>query len=289
MQQQQSEILDETDIAIFAKNHTEQNEVVALLDAARTRGIPTIVDTCDDYFAADNPLAPYYRALIERANTVTTSSIQLAQYIEEATGTRAHVVRDPYEGPQGIPRWSPKSATVNALWFGTPWNLEALLQEVLRLAPALDRFKLEIVTLTGECPGLEEAFRRLNAQNIGRLTLRFKEWSLEKNWSELRECDLVVIPVDQQKRFFLAKGPNRLIEALWAGRFAVVNPLPAYQEFKAFAWIGESISDGIAWAVRHPEDVRKKIAEAQQYIATQYSPAKIAAEWEAAFQHASLA
>ena len=50
--------LEGADVAIFAKNHSEPSEVIALLELAPALGVATIVDTCDDYFAADDKNLP---------------------------------------------------------------------------------------------------------------------------------------------------------------------------------------------------------------------------------------
>lgn len=274
--------LDGADVLVFAKNHTERDEVLALLERARARGVPTVVDTCDDYFAPGHELAPYYRALVMLATAVTTSSFQLAAAIEDATDVEAHVVRDPYEGPRGEPRWAPAADAVKALWFGTPQNLPALLDAIVDLPGRLESTRLEIVVLTRSSTGLEETFDRLNASAAGKLVLRFREWSLQGNWEALRECDLGVIPVRRNDRFALAKGPNRLVETLWAGRYALASSIPAYEEFRPWAWIGDDPAAGIAWSLRNPAEVVSRIAAAQDYIAQRYSPQAAAAEWEAA-------
>ena len=270
------------DVLVFAKNHTEREEVVTLLEHARTRGVPTVVDTCDDYFEPGHALAPYYRTLAALATGVTTSSFQLAAAIEDATGVEAHVVRDPFEGPRGEPRWAPAADVVKALWFGTPQNLPALLDAVVDLPGHLEYTRLEIVVLTRSSAGLEETFDQLNTRAAGKLVLRFREWSLQGNWEALGECDLGVIPVRRNDRFALAKGPNRLVETLWAGRYALASSIPAYEEFKPWAWIGDDLAAGIAWSLRHPSEVMSRISAAQDYIAQHYSPQAAAAEWEAA-------
>jgi hypothetical protein len=275
----------DTDVLVIAKNHSEPAEVIALLDRARTAGIATVVDTCDDYFADTEPLAPYYRALVERADVVTTSSFQLAGSVEDATGAHACVVRDPYEGPEGVPRWSPTDGRVHALWFGTPLNLPALLDEAMAL-PRIEGCRLDIVALTRRCDGLEEAFEKLSARAPDRLTLAFREWSLERNWSALRDCDCVVIPVKEGDRFSLAKGPNRLVEALRAGRYAFTGGLPAYEELRPYASVGEDIGCAITGALRHPDEVLQCIAAGQRYVEQHYSPPAVAAEWENALRTA---
>lgn len=270
---------EQTDVAIFSKNHTEQERVVAVLDHARSRGICSIVDVCDDYFESGARLEPYYRSLVAEADAVTASCRQLATYIEQATGRRAHVIADPYEGPGGSPTWAPKRSEVKAVWFGNTGNMQSLIREAEALPQRISGFKVDLLVLTREFPGINEAFERFNKQHGTTLTLRFREWSLQRNWTELHDCDLAIIPVDQRERFYLAKGPNRLIEALWAGRFAVVNSIPSYDEFSPWAWVGD-IADGIGWALEHPAEITQRIAAAQDHIRRLYSPAAIALNWE---------
>ncbi len=74
------------------------------------------------------------------------------------------------------------------------------------------------------------------------------------------------------------------MEAIWAGRFVVANPIPSYREFDDFAWLGDSIVDGIKWALDHPDEVRRRIAAGQEYIEKNHSPEVIARQWDAAFR-----
>ena len=279
--------LRDTDVLVFAKNHTEPAEVVALLDRARSRGLATVVDVCDDYFSTSHTLSPYYRALVERAAAVTASSFRLAAAIEDATDRAAHLVRDPYEGPAGTPRWSPDPQRVRVLWFGTPLNLPALLDAALALPAHLDGLRLEIVALTRRSDGLEKACAQITARSGGRLALSFLEWSLERNWAELERCDLVLIPIKDDDAFSAAKGPNRLVEALRAGRYAVTGALAAYDEFKPFAAVGGDLAAGIASAMRNPAAVLERIAAGQDYVAKHYSPQAVAVEWEAVLREVS--
>lgn len=277
--------LERTEVAVFSKNHTEQAEVIAMLDHARSRRIPTIADVCDDYFEPGAKFESHYRAVVEKADLVTASSEKLALFVKEATGRRPRVIADPYEGPGGPPRWKVRDRHVKGLWFGNPGNMQSLIREAERLPARMNRYRMDLLVLTREFPGIDDAFRRFNHQHRTKLTLRFKPWSLESNWTELSRCDLSIIPVDDRERFYLAKGPNRLIETLWAGRFAAVNSIPSYDEFKAWAWVGE-IAEGIAWALEHPAEVVQRIASAQEYIRQRYSPAVIATDWENALSEA---
>ena len=55
------------------------------------------------------------------------------------------------------------------------------------------------------------------------------------------------------------KSNNRLIDTINSGRFAVCHPLPSYQELGDYAWIGESLADGIRWLLRHPEQAMARV------------------------------
>jgi glycosyltransferase involved in cell wall biosynthesis len=275
--------LRDADALVFAKNHTEPHEVIALLERAHDRAVATVVDVCDDYFSRPHTLTPYYRALVERAGTVTASSLRLAAAIEDATDRAAHLVRDPYEGPVGTPRWSPAASGVRALWFGTPLNLPALLEDAMTLPARIEGYRLEVVALTRRCEGLEAAFAKMSGPN---LTLTFQEWTLAGNWEALDGSDLVLIPVKSDE-FSAAKGPNRVVEALRAGRYAVTGALAAYDEFKPFAAVGGDIAADIAWALDNRAAVLERIAAGQAYVAKHYSPQAVAAEWEAVLRDVS--
>jgi hypothetical protein len=277
--------LSECEALVFAKNHAAREDVAALLDHARVNGPATVVDICDDYFGPGEELAAYYSKLTGKADLVTVSTPRLATSIQETARAGACVICDPYEGPRGTVRFAPELPRLEALWFGTPLNLASLLRELPALAHRLGNLQLHLQVLTRECPGLVEAFRQMNSRNGTKLRLEFREWSLDRNWSALESCDLVVITVDQQP-FFLAKGSNRLVEALRAGRFAVVQPLPAYQEFSDWAWVGPDIGAALEWAATHPGEVLKKIAAGQAYIEQTYSPAVISVQWEHALHKA---
>jgi len=278
--------LHDSDVIVFAKNHSELNEVAALLERARELQVPTLVDVCDDYLAPGDKLGPYYQMLVSQAALVTVSSVQLASTILETMDASVSVVRDAYEGPSGSATFMPQGTRLKGLWFGTPFNLASLLADLGDLPRRIQGYELDLIVLTRECPGLVEAFQQMNARNGGKLRLEFREWSLERNWAELEACDVVVITVDLQSRFFMAKGANRLVETLHAGRFPVVHPLPAYGEFGNWAWVGPDVAEGLRWALANPQEVRKRIADGQAYVNQKYSPNVIAEQWETAMSEA---
>lgn len=197
--------LHESDVIVFAKNHSEPYDVIALLDYAREREIATIVDICDDYLAPGDKFQPYYMALVNKAKLVTASSPRLASIARQVTDANVCVVADAYEAPMGSIRFAPEGASLKVLWFGTPFNLASLISELEDLPRRIESYQVNLVVLTREPQGLVKAFEMMNAQNGDKFRLTFKEWSLEQNWMELEKCDLVAITVDTQKTVFYGK------------------------------------------------------------------------------------
>jgi hypothetical protein len=125
-------------------------------------------------------------------------------------------------------------------WFGHPSNLKTL--------DAYD--DLNIKKLTGD------------------------EWSRQRQLDELEACAFVVLPTDHRR----AKSANRLIEAARNGRFVIAGPLPAYDEFKPYMWIGD-IREGIEWANNNHVECLRRIQDCQDYICDKFSPYLIAMQW----------
>ena len=269
------------DVVVFAKNHAAPAAVQRVATELRRARVPIVIDICDDCFENDHPYAAHYRGLLAAADGVTASCAALADRVSPCTSALVTVIEDPFEGPRGEPRWASKPR-MNALWFGGVGNLPSLMKEVDELPRKVCGYALDMTVLTGPVPGIESAFKQYNARHRSRITLRHVPWSLSGNWTALAACDLVLIPVARDVRYFLAKGPNRIVEALWAGRMVFAHPIRSYEAFGAWAWVGDDLASGIAWALAHPQLVIDRIAAGQAYIAARYSRGAIADSWVAA-------
>ena len=84
----------------------------------------------------------------------------------------------------------------------------------------------------------------------------------------------VLIPVGEK----ITKSANRLIESINAGCFVICNSMPAYDEFKDFAWIGD-ISKGMDWYRNNKEEALNMIKEGQEYISKKYTINQIGPMW----------
>ena len=268
--------LQDLDVVVFGKMTDSMELQARLVSAAREAGIRVVVDVCDDHFA-DDAIGERYRTVVASADAVSVSSGFLAERIAGMTGRSATVIKDSYEGARGAPRWAPGSQ-VEALWFGHPRNLEGLARSLGVIAGSGIRMRLVVVT--GGTPEVLDWHGRVRTAVKRNIDLEFREWSLEATAQALQASDVVLLPIDRENRFSLSKGPDRVVESLWAGRLVLAHPIPAYEEFSAWAWIGEDLMEGLRWAIDHRSEVVARIARAQEFIGARYSPQVIAERWE---------
>jgi hypothetical protein len=251
-------------------------ELVARL---RDRGVKVLADYSDDHFTHPS-FGPVYRELGNSVDRVTASTPALAAVLEAQTASPVSVITDPVEGQRGDPRDDafPADREVSLLWFGHPTNLDTLKYGLRQLESAQVPYRLTLITAPragGEriAADVSESWR-----GTGR-SCRFVPWSVEAVFSALRECDATVIPSDPFDPRKLVKSPNRFTEALWAGRFVLAHPLPAYEELAAYGWVGEDLADGLMWYARNRDAAAARVQDGQSAVAERFAPQAVARVW----------
>jgi hypothetical protein len=244
---------------------------MALFQAARGAGIPTIAAMCDLRFQF-----PYNRAAAQGADIVVVPCAAMADAIREEVGRPAVVIEDPYEGPRAAPRFAP-GEILRLVWFAHRSNLETLVPCLGQLARVADR-RLEIRFVTNAAPpAVGEIFARLPPPR-SEVDCQLVPWSLENHWAELAAADIVLLPT-LPERSMAVKGHNRLVLALNRGRFSLAHRLPAYEELAAFCWCGDDFAEGLEWALANPGEVAARIAAGQRAVDARFSPAAVAKRW----------
>lgn len=205
-----------------------------------------VFDVCDDHF--EGPNGGYYRKALQLADLVTCNSDAMRFRIHQM-GRIATMIPDPYEGKKKEASWGE-----GVLWFGHESNLS----DLYRVSPRIKQ-KLTIVS------------RKISADIV--------DWSPGSQADALDQCAVVILPTGKSP----CKSANRLIESVMAGKFVVAEPLPAYEEFQNFCWVGE-IEKGLEWAFENQAECLKKVSRAQSYIEMGYSPKVIGRKWLAALE-----
>lgn len=206
-----------------------------------------IFDICDDHFN-NKKIADHYYHHCELADLVTCNSEVMSDIILEKTGRVPFIIPDPVEFERQAPHYCK-----TFLCFGHEWNV-SLLNSIPNLGHALKGKPLEIVS---------EPFEPF-----------VTPYSRENIIEAFSRAGAVLIPVGKKK----AKSANRLIESINAGCFVICNDMPAYEEFREFAWVGD-IVEGIEWYINNKEEALKKIKEGQEYISKKYTIDQIGPMW----------
>jgi hypothetical protein len=255
------------DAVVFGKvEYTLAPDAVELADALRKRGVKVIADFSDDHFL--HPvIGPGYRALANAVDAVVASTPALAEVVRAYTPSPVSVVTDPVEGERGEPS-AALAPPLRLLWFGHPLNLDTLPFGLSQLEEV--NFSLTIVTSPG-----------MGAEHLGH---RFRAWSTEAVLEELCQCDAVIIPSNPHDPRKAVKSPNRFTESVWAGRFVVAHPLPAYEALASYGWVGEHLGEGITWLLEHFEEARGRVRSGQETVARDFSPEAIGRAWQSVIE-----
>ena len=272
------EKIGDSDRVVFIKNYYEPECTEQMVQELRARRVKTLFDLTDDRFESRNGL--HLQRMLEQVDSVVTASPMLQELAKQRAGKEARIVSDPYEGKRGEATWSPQGPRLKALWFGHGSNLGSLRQVLPSLLQVGKKNPIDLRIVTKGIEGVERECKEFNRKYRHALALRFAEWSIAETWNSLAAADFVIIPAQAEKRWTLAKSPNRIIESLWAGRFVVAHPIPSYMEFTNCAWLGDDLAEGIAWMVDHGSLIAERIRSAQNYICSVYSPERIALKWE---------
>ncbi|MDF9391552.1 MULTISPECIES: methyltransferase domain-containing protein [Methylococcus] len=277
----------DAEVVIFSKSFNPANEQAASF--ARRNGAKVLFDISDNHFIHPE-FSAHYRTMAALADRVTVPTAAMGKVVLQHTGLIAAVIPDPVEGQRKAPSamrtvgrrvglFASTREAARLLWFGHPSNLPALLAVIPSLRALAQQYPIELEIVTSRNPGLEDLLSTHAATASKNFRILFSEWSLRALEDAMERCDLVIVPGDPEGRRESVKSHNRLTEALWAGKYVVAHPLPAYQDFIDWAWISEDLVTGIKWALTHPDMVPNQVAQAQVFINDHLTPEHMGARW----------
>lgn len=296
----------DADVVVFSKLITPRHDLFEkvsattriVTDRLRSTGRWVVADLNDNYF--EHPFyGAFFRDFVGRVDAVVTSTPEMSALVAQFTERPVVVVTDPFEGPCGAPRFSPPAQRsrsgfrrwfgnhdeggelLQLVWFGHQSNWKTM-RGVVESLLGLRGWTIELEIITAPDCGVEEFCDEFNARHGRACRLRFTAWSLAATWEGLARAAVVLIPAWPDEASKAVKSPNRLVESLRAGRFAVVNPLPAYRSLAPYCWLGDSIVEGLRWALEHPDEAQRRVLAGQTFVAATYSPDAVAGAWEAA-------
>jgi hypothetical protein len=273
--------LENYDVLVVSKTETELD--LEVVRRAKERGIITLLDVCDNHFESEKH-GHRFIALAEMVDQVVASTPKMAEIIKQHTGRDALVVNDAVEGMKQWPVFQPTD-TYKLMWYGHKSNITSLTDFVPELIPLSDEIPIELNIVTAGLPEIEQDLEKWKSVLGERFRVRYSAWAFDKMPQYFRECDAVIIPSSKNDRKSV-KSPNRLFEAVWAGKFTVAHPIPSYEAFSPYTWVGENLVEGLKWGLAHSNEVPVALHEGQTYIEKHFSLDEITLQWKSAFEHA---
>lgn len=233
----------EANIIVFTK---PVGDDIALARQFKDQGAKIVLDFSDNHFTT--PLAHVYRDIAPLADNIVCASDTMREIIREHTGKDAAIIPDPYE----FEEVEPHAEGEFYLWFGHYRNFG----EMTNCMNAMGERKLRVVTGPKAIPGTVP-------------------WSLENLRKTFKMSNIVILPTQKGAEY---KSPNRLINALRQGCFAICMNHPAYYEFRDFVWVGD-FHTGLRWSEAFRNELNACVKAGQDYIRERYSPARIGSIW----------
>lgn len=244
----------DADVVVFGKHFSRED--AALIKQVKGK---TIFDICDDHFATKH--TEHYKQMCYLADAVTCSTEAMQDRILQETRREASVIQDPYDFAEQVPRKMPERPRL--IWHGHATNFDTLREVIADLVD----WRLTVVS--NKDP------------NLVRYRVTWIPWSYDGVQEQLGKHDIAIVPtIDQPRK--RVKSPNRVVDAIRCGCFVVAGHHPSYEQFSEVAWIGD-IREGIEWAIQHPREAMRKTLQGQKLVRKNFSPTKIAEQWETAF------
>lgn len=243
-----------------------------------------VYDTCDPAHADNDPTVAYLQtALLKQAALVTCATDELAKDLRPLTGAPVQVIEDSIDCPQAPPKFAPGNP-VRMVWFGWMARLRFtdLANRLADIQTIVTDQRITCLILAQDIApeGIADVNAFLDESGKGKTTVSHRRWDLPEAWKVIADHDLVLIPHDLEAdgtaRF---KSHNRLSTAIRSGVFAVASPVPAYKALADYCWLGDNLAEGVAWALTHTHEARRRIAAGQTRVDELYGPEAIGARW----------
>lgn len=233
----------EADIAIFTKPVQADVEIAKKL---KSEGAKIVSDLQDNHFHTGREET--YREMAQLSDAIVCASDVMRQIIGQETGKDACVIQDPYE----FPEVEPHANGDDYLWFGHQVNFA----DIAGVMGMMGSRKLRVVTGPKHVP----------------TTI---PWSLENLQKAFAQSNIVLLPTREGSEY---KSPNRLVNSIRQGCFAVCMNHPAYWEFRNFVWVGH-FHTGLRWSDAFRDELNDRVREAQDYVRDRFSPETIGKQW----------
>lgn len=231
------------DVIVLSKPCKED---LPLIEQVKAQGATIIGDFADDHF--EGKKAEVFYEIAGKCDYIVTATDVMRDRVHGYLKRDAVVISDPYEQDEK----EPHADGDEFLWFGHQTNLP----DLTAITPLLKGRSLKVVSGPRDIRGVIP-------------------WTPENMQAAFRQSNIVLLPTRPGAEF---KSPNRLINSLRAGCFAVCAKHPSYFEFRDFVWVG-NMPTGLKWTDAFKSELNTLVKAGQDYIRERYSPEKIGKQW----------
>jgi hypothetical protein len=253
-------------------------DLSSVIQRLRSLDRKIIIDVCDNFYEPpEDSLRKKYESILPLVDKIIVASKELEKALKIRIDKPITVIPDHVEGLKLTPYFKPEKNKIKLLWFGYPSNLNSLNDFLPQLSILKDEVQVTLSIVTNWSNYLLDYFK----DGRNGINIKHVNWSLENMSQELNNCNLVIIP-GASNPAGITKTANRVLTSLYAGRYVVAYPLPAYLEFLQFISIGENLVEGIRFSLKNRDIIIQRIADGQIYIEKNYSPEVISQLWETA-------
>ena len=248
---------------------TSMPQLAGLAKCAATRLISIF---CDWYF--DGAEGRVNHALSGVSDSVVVQTQYMADEFERHFGRRPILIEEAMEYPRAAPRFAP-GHVLKLAWYGRDTNFDTLIPGLRRLAGYRKR-PIHVLMISNAHPAVDEKIFKTSSFPSNMIA-DFETWSLQAQYDAMQWCDFVFLPGldDPGKQ---VNGHNRLVEAINAGRLALVHPQPQYRELGDYCWCRGDYSAESAGRSPIPIGSYPGLFEARN-ILIRFAPEVIAARW----------
>ncbi len=226
-----------------------------------------IFDVCDDYFKKKH--GSHYKDMCKKATLVTCPTSKMAERILEETGVLAFIIPDPFDDIDFEECEPIYQDTKSVCWFGHAGNLWTLNNLKLCCSGELvSNFKN---TYIKETLSIDSGWK-------------FTEWELGKMNDVFKRHDIVILPYGNSS-WQHSKSPNRIMNAIRAGKIVVTNDTPVIDayELRDYVIVSDDINDGIKWVWANISDALSKVKAGQKFIKSNFHAYSVAKKWAEVF------
>jgi len=270
----------------YLRSHRAEIEAMLLRMADPALAPALFADVTDDLAAMGEILGEAFlgefQAGLARHCTLTAPCEALAARLRPLARRGVHVIEDPWESPRANPPRAPRQSPVRLCWFGNlgDTNHAFVADSLASVAARLRGRAAQLAVVAGSDRARQVAAiaEQARAQHPA-LAVTFIPWSLAATWQAIDDCDIVLLPQEAHSDWGRVKSHNRLVEAIRGGRLAVASPIPSYRELADFAWVGDSLAEGVDWALANPEAAAARVAAGQALIGARFSPEAVGRRW----------